>query len=238
MGLFGDAALAGRSVPLPQVPDWSPMERLKEEFDAIGFYLSAHPLDAYAKSLERIRAKRYADILAEGRSGPVNLAGTVIAKRERTSSRGNRFAFLQLSDTSGMFEVTVFAELLAASRDMLDVGQSLFVKASAQFEGDDSVRFTALAIEPLDQVAARAAHNLRVVIDSPAPLESLRRALAGGNGSDGNGSGSGARGRVTVVSRLDARTEVVIDLPGRYRLSAAVVRAVKNVPGIVEVQEV
>jgi len=42
------------------------MDRLKEEFDALGFYLSAHPLDAYAKSLRRLGVRRYTDILAEG----------------------------------------------------------------------------------------------------------------------------------------------------------------------------
>ena len=234
MGLFAEAAAPVPAIQLPDVDDWSPVERLREEFDATGAYLSAHPLDAHVGSLERLRARRFLDVLAEGRSSSVNLAGTIISKRERTSSKGNRFAFIQFSDTSGLFEVTVFSELLAASRDSLEVGNSLFIKADAQFEGE-GMRLTALSLEPLDQVAARASRGLRVVVDSAAPLAPLQALLAGGSRS---GEGNGARGPVTVVSRLDLATEVEIGLPGRYAISPEMLQAVKGIPGILEVQDI
>jgi len=96
---------------LPVVADWPSVERLQNEFDAIGFYLSSHPLDPYGKSLERAGILRWEDLpaaLAAGGASRFRLAGVVIDKKERTSARGNRFAFVQLSDTSGAFEVTVF----------------------------------------------------------------------------------------------------------------------------------
>ena len=234
MGLFAEAAAPVPVIQLPEVDDWSPVERLREEFGAIGAYLSAHPLDAHAGSLQRMRARRFLDILAEGRSGSVNLAGTIVSKKERTSSKGGRFAFVQLSDTSGLFEVTVFSELLAASRGSLEVGNSLFVKANAQFEGE-GIRLTALSLEPLDQVAARARRGLRVVVDSAAPLAPLQALLAGGNRSE---EGNGARGPVMVVSRLDAATEVEIGLPDRYAISPKLLQAVKGIPGVLEVQDI
>jgi DNA polymerase-3 subunit alpha len=230
-GLFGEASPSTETLRLPETADWSPTERLKEEFDAIGFYLSAHPLDAYGKSLRRIEARPYADVLAAGHSGSVKLAGTVIAKKVRTAKGGNRFAFVQLSDTSGMFDVTVFSEVLAACGEALEVGNSLFIKASAQFEGE-SLRLTALAVEPLDGVAARTAEGLRVVLDSTEPLAPLHRVL-----SARSGGGNGARGQVTVVSRLDAVTEVDIGLPGRYAVSPAVLQEVQEIPGVVAVEE-
>src|SRR5207302_5667526 len=89
---------------LPVVADWPPVERLQHEFDAIGFYLSAHPLDPYGKSLERAGILRWVDLPAAlaapgamGGSTRFRLAGIVIGKKERTSARGNRFAFVQLS---------------------------------------------------------------------------------------------------------------------------------------------
>ena len=227
IGLFADGAVAEPVPPLPAGPDWPSMDRLKEEFDALGFHLSAHPLDAYAKSLQRLGVRRYADVLAEGRSESVKLAGTVIAVKERTSAKGNRFAFAQLTDTSGVFEITLFSELLAVSRAALETGNSLFVRATAQFEGD-SVRFLANAIEPLERVAARSGTGLRVFVNSADPLRPLHDVLAG----EGEGSGE-----VTVVSRLDAATEVEIRLPEHYAISPAVRQAVKSLPGILEVQE-
>ena len=92
-----------RAPALPVVPDWPPVERLQNEFEAIGFYLSSHPLDPYGKSLERAGILRWTDLpaaLAAGGATRFRLAGIVIGKKERTSARGSRFAFVQLSDTS------------------------------------------------------------------------------------------------------------------------------------------
>ena len=95
--LFGAGdALAGASA-LPQVVDWPVVERLQQEFAAIGFYLSSHPLDAYGKSLARIGAVRFAELperLAAGGSTRFRLAGIVIGRKDRTSAEGRRFAFV------------------------------------------------------------------------------------------------------------------------------------------------
>src|SRR5260370_13383254 len=112
--LFGDDT-AQRRPPLPKVPDWAPMERLQNEFAAIGFYLSSHPLAAYERSLQRLGvtpAAPFAALLARGAPGRIKLAGTVIDRQERTSAMANRFPFVQCSDQSGAFELTVFSELL------------------------------------------------------------------------------------------------------------------------------
>ena len=66
--LFGDDT-AQRRPQLPKMPDWAPMERLQNEFSAIGFYLSSHPLASYERSLQRLGVSRAADLpalLAQG----------------------------------------------------------------------------------------------------------------------------------------------------------------------------
>jgi len=230
MGLFagGDgAAVSAPTLQLSETADWPPMERLGEEFAAIGFYLSAHPLDAYTRSLERLRVTPYADLLSQGRSGSFVLAGTVIAKRERTSGKGNRYAFVQLSDASGMYELTVFSELLATARDLLEVGTSLYIKATAQFEGE-SARLTAQAIEPLEAMAARAVSQLAIVIDSTEPLDALRSVLAGERGGGGE---------IRLVSILEDAKEVGIGLPGRYAVNPGMLLRLRMIPGVLDVRE-
>ena len=227
MGLFGGGAAPVSRIELPQSPDWPPMDRLKEEFDAIGFYMSAHPLDDYQKRLRANNVLTYAEVLRQERSGSVNMAGTVIGKKERTSSKGNRYAFVQLSDTSGVFEMTVFSELLSTCRDMLEVGNSLFLKASVRFEGE-TARFNALAIERLQTMSADIQSVLEVFVDSADALEPLHQILAGENAG---------KGRIRVVSRLDAAKEVEVSLPGGYAISPAVVQAIRGIPGIRAVQE-
>jgi DNA polymerase-3 subunit alpha len=215
---------------LPLVADWPPVERLQNEFDAIGFYLSAHPLDPYGKSLERAGILRWVDLpaaLAGGGSTRFRLAGIVIGKKERTSARGSRFAFVQLSDATGVFEVTLFSEVLSQTRALLEGGQPLVVTVDVRRE-DENLRLTAQKVEPLDGVVAHAAAGLRVFVAEAEALPRLKSVIA---------REAGGRGRVTVVLDLP-QNEVEIALPGGFRVDPRVRAAVKSLPGIVDVHDI
>ena len=115
---------------------------------------------------------RWADLpaaLAAGDGARFRLAGIVVGKKERTSARGNRFAFVQMSDPSGMFEVTLFSEMLSQARALLDAGQPLVVTVDVRRE-EENLRLTAQKIEPLDSVVAHAAAGLRVFVGEARAL--------------------------------------------------------------------
>jgi DNA polymerase III subunit alpha len=215
---------------LPLVEDWPPVERLQHEFAAIGFYLSSHPLDPYGKSLERAGIIRYADLPAGLAANPTNrfkLAGIVISRKERTSGRGNRFAFAQMSDPTGTFEVTLFSDMLSGSRALLDSGQPLVVTVDVRSE-EDSLRLTVQKIEPLDTVVAHAAAGLKVFVGEIRALSSLKSVIA---------REAGGRGRVTVILDLPAR-EVEIAIPGGFKVDPRTRAAVKSLPGIIDVHDI
>jgi DNA polymerase III subunit alpha len=215
---------------LPLIADWLPVERLQHEFAAIGFYLSSHPLDPYGKSLERAGIIRYADLPAGLAANPTNrfkLAGIVVGRKERTSGRGNRFAFVQMSDSSGTFEVTLFSEMLSGSRGLLDSGQPLVVTVDVRSE-EESLRLTVQKIEPLDAVVAHAAAGLRVFLGETHALASLKSVIA---------REAGGRGRVTVVLDLPSR-EVEIAIPGGFKVGPQTRAAVKSLPGIIDVHDI
>jgi DNA polymerase III subunit alpha len=216
---------------LPLVEDWPPVEKLQHEFAAIGFYLSSHPLDAYGKSLERAGILRSAELstaLATNGSTRFRLAGIVVGRKERTSARGNRFAFVQMSDTSGAFEVTLFAEMLSQSRALFDAGQPLAVTVDVRSE-EDNLRLTAQKVEPLDDVVAHAAAGLRVFLGEERALATLKNLM-------GREAGGG-RGRVSVVLDLPER-EVEIAIPGGFRVDPRIRAAVKSLPGIIDVHDI
>ncbi len=226
MGLFGGEVETG--VPtLPETPDWPKIERLQEEFDATGLYLSGHPLDDFGKSLKRLKVKTAADIIAAAKPGPSRMAGTLMEISERTSRKGNRYAFMKFMDMSGVFEVIVFSEILSEKRALLEIGNSFFIRANAQFE--DEARFTVQALEPLQQAALNAAPGLAVVIDSPKPLGALRDVLGGRRQGEG---------QVRVISRLEEGSEVELELKGGYSVSAEIVDTVRAIPGVVEAREI
>ncbi|NQW00820.1 MAG: DNA polymerase III subunit alpha [Rhodospirillales bacterium] len=230
ISLFGGDSEPVPGIELPDVAEWAPMDRLKEEFDALGYYLSAHPLDSFTKSLEKLKVRRIADITAMRQPGVVKLAGTLIGKKERVSAKGNRFAFVQFSDATGSFEVTIFSEVLNAARELLEVGNSLLIDAVAQFEGDEGeAKFLASRFQPLEAAAANAVDGLRVYINSAAPLEPLREVLA--NERKG-------RGRVEIIPRQPGYKTITIELKDTYTISPAIYQAVRAIPGILDVQEI
>jgi DNA polymerase-3 subunit alpha len=224
-----DPALAPRP-SLPQMPDWPPVEKLQQEFSAIGFYLSNHPLDPYCRSLERAGILRIADLpaaLAANGASRFRLAGIVIGRKERTSARGNRVAFVQMSDPSGAFETTLFSDLVSQSRALLDSGEPLVISVDVSSE-EDNLRLTAQKIEALAAVVADAAAGLRVFVGEARALPGLKGVIA---------RQAGGRGRVSVVLNLPDR-EVEIAIPGGFRIDPEVRAAVKSLPGIVDVHDI
>ena len=245
MGLFGGEAAPVQVLNLSNIADWPPMDRLREEFNAIGFYLSAHPLDAYQTPLKRLHAQPIAEVLSRAKEGLVMMGGAVIGKKERTSAKGNRYAFVQMSDPTGVYEVTVFSETLNQAREFLEVGEALFVKAAVSFEGE-TPRFTVQSLEPLAQKAANTACGMRVIVGDATPLAPLKEVLE----REGKG-----RGEVEIVTRVVHRNgpdrkgegngngrkggseDVTIQLSQKYAVTPAVLMAVRSMQGILEVQE-
>jgi len=231
VSLFGgDVVLP--SLTIPECPDWLPNDRLQRELDAVGFYLSAHPLDEYDKVLKRLGAIRQAELSARlaGAGRAVRLAGIVLNRKERVTARGTRMAFVQMSDASGTFEVTLFSEVLAQARDMLEGGRPLLVTAEVQSDGE-GVRLTAKEVQPLDQAAESAVAGMRIHLRDTKPLFHLRRLF------DAQSQNSRGRGRVSIIVDVQDH-EVEIVLKGGYAVSPELRGQVKVLPGIVDVIEI
>jgi DNA polymerase-3 subunit alpha len=227
--LFGDDT-AQRRPQLPKVPDWAPMERLQQEFSAIGFYLSSHPLAAYDRSLQRLGVVRAADLpvlLARGTPGRIKLAGTVIDRMERVSAKGNRFAFVQCSDQSGAFELTCFSEILSSKRNLLEAGQAILVSADGRLDGEQ-VKLMAQSVEKLEDAVANSAAGLRIAVSDPTALEALRKTLEGKRG----------RGRVTLVVSVPEEAEAEVALPGTYSIAGGLRDIIGMLPGVAQVEEI
>ena len=213
---------------LSDVEDWPAMDRLMEEYDAIGFYLSAHPLEAYGdglKSLGVVPVSRVPELVASGDSS-VKLAGVLLGKQERMSSAG-RYAFLQLSDSSGSYEVAVFSDLYGSIMEHLDAKNAFLITASIRVEGE-SVRLTANRIADLETAAAAlpAGITLRLAPDAfngAGTLERLRALLA---------EEKPGRAEIRLVVPLEEGAEVELALPGRFALNAASRAEIQGLPGV------
>ena len=234
--LFGDvASSASTALPLPQVADWSESDRLRQEYEAIGFYLSAHPLDGQEKMLSKLGVTRYAELIARHGAGiptvGLKLAGIAISYRQRSSAKGTKYAVVQMSDPSGVFEVMVFSEVLAASRDLIEraVAESipLLIEADAQRRDDDLSLF-ARSLSPFDQAVARAPTIVEVFVGGEEAVDSLAKLLA-----------REKPGRGMVKLKVpDGASEIEVQLPGRWAVTTETRQAIKAIAGVVHVEMV
>jgi DNA polymerase-3 subunit alpha len=112
--LFGGAA-APEPLALPVIEPWLPAERLRREYEAVGFFLSGHPLDDYASALKRLRVQSWTEFSRAIKAGASagRVAGTVVARTERRTKNGTKMGIIGLSDPSGHYEAVIFAEGLA-----------------------------------------------------------------------------------------------------------------------------
>jgi DNA polymerase III subunit alpha len=233
-GLFGGEMTTINRPKLSNVPEWGPTEKLAFELDAIGFYMSSHPLEAYAATFGKLGISQWADVQA-GRvrvSQGVKLAGLVGAKRIMTTKRGSKMAFVSMSDSSGNFEVTMFQETLGTARELLDSGQPLMVTVNIDKKGegaDAELRLTASSVKSLDEEAAQAAKGMRIVLDTPDPIEALRKVF--------EGHAKPGRGRIEIRALNTEEGDVDFTLDKPYQVNAAFRQAIKSIAGIVDVQD-
>ena len=234
VSLFGDQ-VDEHTIILPAVNDWDLIEKLNCEKEAVGFYLSAHPLDAYTTVLARQKVISSTEIAerATGKGGVVKLAGTIQGIRKMKSKRGKAYAFLSLSDAHGGFEVTLFSELLESPDEILDSGNSVIINAEVRHSDDGALRITAQGIETIDKAAQRTGTGLDIYVKDTSNLDAIKEIL--------NGHKNG-RGRVTFKMNIKHEDfpdcDVDVELKDRYKISPAIRNAVASLKGVVEAKEI
>jgi DNA polymerase-3 subunit alpha len=225
--MFGGSAASQQKLHLPAAEPWMPADRLHREFQVVGFYLSAHPLDEYRAALKKMRVQSWSEFSAAVKQGATagRLAGTVTSKQERKTRTGNKMGVVNFSDTSGQYEAVLFSEGLAQYRDMLEAGKSLVITVSAE-DRPEGINMRIQTVQSLEDMASQVQKSLRIYLRDPGPVGTLASQLS-----------ARGEGQVSfIVIKDNAAGEVEIELPDRYRISPQVASAMRAVPGVVEVE--
>ncbi|MBY6162317.1 DNA polymerase III subunit alpha [Mameliella alba] len=236
VSLFGEA---GEDLPEPRmspVPDWLPAERLAEEFKAVGFYLSGHPLDDYMPALKRNGVMTLDEVTHKAQSSPLvaKLAGVVAGRQERKSARGNRFAFAQLSDPTGAYEVTLFSEALEKSRDFLESGSKVLVTVEATMESDQ-LKLLGRSVAPVEAgVAGAGVTGLRIYVETPGALPQIASVL----GRAAEQMPKARRGPIhLLLNDPGLPGEVELDAGTDFPVTPEIKGAVKSLDGVLAVED-
>jgi DNA polymerase III subunit alpha len=202
----------------PSVPEWSPKALLAFEKEALGFYISGHPLDRYRADLSRYASATTMDF-AEGGRGPgeAQIGGVVSAYRERPTKRGDgKMAFFNLEDAYGQLEVVVFPKTFEKVRPVLVSDDPILASGKVVDEGESGQHAWRLLLEdavPLAELRRAKTHRVELVLNAdmttPQQIEALRGLLGQ------------SRGSCQTVLRLEVpqRAEIVIPLGDSWNVA-------------------
>lgn len=226
--IFGSALSSEpEKISLPPFSPWLASEKLLKEFQVLGFYLTAHPLDSYQSILQKMRVQTFAEFSAAVKQGASNgrLAGTVISKQERKTRTGNKMGIIVFSDSSGQFEAVLFSEMLNQYRDVLESGKSFVITATAE-ERPEGIGLRLQTIQSLEEKSLQMQKALRVYVRDSGPL----RAVAAHLNAKGDGLVS------FIVIKEEGKREVEVELPQKYRITPEIAAALRAAPGVIDVE--
>lgn len=206
---------------------WNSTERADRELSAIGFHLSAHPLDAYADLFEKLRVQRWSDFerAVKDGAGSGRLAGTISSRNDRRTRKGTPMMILTLSDQSGTFECIAFSEQINEFGAILQPGNSVILQVGAD-ERAEGISVRLISAEPIEGLAERVDRRLTVFLaDTKALGPTSAQLKRGGNGTVN-----------FVVIRDGGAREYEIELPGKYNITAEVAGGIKALDGVTDVR--
>ncbi|TXM68313.1 DNA polymerase III subunit alpha [Methylobacterium sp. WL120] len=203
---------------IPAFMPWTGPMRLQNEYDALGSFLTGHPLDEYGDVLADMGFWTWAGLKAAVHAGADNgrMAAVVINREEKRTKTGKKLGIVTLSDQSGQYEAILFSDQLDKFRSILEPGMAITANVSANLDGED-VKVRIRSCKPLDGAVADGLKGLRVTVD-PAEMDGLQIIKA-------------TWGSVPVTVKVDG-FEAETKLPGLYGVTPAMLSLLKNTPGI------
>ena len=168
--LFGDFATS--TATLADVSEWAIFEKLEHERQAITFYLTDHPMELYSDLLKELQITNSSDFTKS--TGHAKTAGMLVAKKERLSKGGQKYAFAMFSDTNNSFEITIFPDLYSKVRDYLQIGKPYVVAVEIDGTGEN-INLHATEIQDLDVFIKK--QNIYISVNNDSNISVLREFL-------------------------------------------------------------
>ena len=158
--------------------NWSNEEILSKEFESVGFYMSNHPLEDYEAVLNQYNVKSFKDF--ENLKGNESfIAGTLMSKKEKKTSKGKSFAIVKFSDLSKTFELFLFSEMLELNRKILIEGKSFILTVIKDKENNENRfrRINVRKVVSLDEITKKNYTSVKIEIHNEDDLNKLYEAI-------------------------------------------------------------
>ncbi len=234
MSLFDMGGQEMVPINLPAVPaiaEWDDHEKLQQEKETLGFYVTGHPLDQYRETMEKFTNVNALTIKEIDDKSAVRIGGTISSAKVIRTKKEELMGFATVEDLNGGVEVVIFPSIYASCADLLTPDTAVLVQGTAQVE-DNGVKILADAIIPMEKAEETWAVEVRLMVDSERTdrdtLHRVQQTLKRYPGS--------CKGFVHI--RLKDRAEAVISMPEDLRIHYcdAMTREVNSILGYPGVQ--
>ena len=204
----------------PPVTEWTEQEALAFEKEALGFYITGHPLDKYERVLKKISSGTIAALKERAQSGEFRLGGVVSALRLRNTKKGDRYGSFNLEDKTGFIEVIVWPESYKKCADLLGADDPIYVKGKMEV-GEDRVQVIANEVTALAEAAKNPKNNVPTAVAEKVDLYVREDAVSAEELVRLRDMLLDYPGKHTVYLHLRAPAvgETVIELPEQVRIA-------------------
>ena len=120
------------------IEDWKFEERLSKEFEAVGFFISDHPLNQFKEIFDDYKIVDYAKFNSDNNIKESNVAATLLKIQERKTAKGNSYAVVKFTDLTSVFELFIFSGILELNREILIEGNSLILTLIKNISNDEN----------------------------------------------------------------------------------------------------
>ncbi len=160
---------------LENISDWEFEERLSKEFEAVGFFISDHPLNQFKEIFDDYNIIDYQNFYRDDENKENNIAATLLKITERKTSKGNSYAVLKLTDLNSVFELFIFSDVLELNRDKLKEGTSLILTLTKTFSFDEdrTKRINVRKIASLKELFNRPIKEITLSLLSKSQLQEI-----------------------------------------------------------------
>uniref|UniRef100_A0A831XMD2 DNA polymerase III subunit alpha n=1 Tax=Geobacter metallireducens TaxID=28232 RepID=A0A831XMD2_GEOME len=199
-------------VQLPDIPEWDDKLKLGLEKEALGFFITGHPLGRYEKDMKRFATVDTATIEERADKSEVKLCGIVTSLKELITKKGDRMAFATVEDLVGSVEVVVFPEAFAAASEYLKSDDPLLITGAID-KGEKSTKIMAGEVVLLRDVSSR--ETKRVIFNlvgdglDRSRLETLKGIMRRHPGSC----------KTLLAIEIPAQCRATIALPDSYQVA-------------------
>ena len=159
------------------VADWDQNDKIKKEFESIGFFVGEHPLKSNLGILKQYKVLSHVDFKISNKSKEGMIAGTLISIQEKKTAKGNPYAIIKFVDLSSMFELFIFSEKLVENRNNLLVGNSFLIKVKKEKTKDGVERINLDNIFLIDNLKNKNIESVTFKINNLNSLSLIRHRL-------------------------------------------------------------